>query len=134
MRQGRWQTRLSEGLAGKTLGIMGLGRIGKIIAEYGRAFGMEVIAWGPTLDAERAVLSGVEYVGFEELFARSDVLSIHVILSEQSRGLVGARELGLMQPSAFLVNTARGPIVEEAALVAALKSGEIAGAALVAAL
>jgi phosphoglycerate dehydrogenase-like enzyme len=130
MRQGRWQTRIAEGLAGRTLGIMGLGRIGTIIAGYGKVFGMEVIAWGPTLDAERAAASGVEYVAFDELFARADVLSIHVLLSELSRGLVRARELGLMRPSSFLVNTARGAIVEETALVAALKEGVIAGAAL----
>ena len=130
MRQGRWQTRIAEGLAGRTLGIMGLGRIGTIIAGYGKVFGMEVIAWGPTLDTERAAASGVEYVAFDELFARADVLSIHVLLSELSRGLVRARELGLMRPSSFLVNTARGAIVEETALVAALKEGVIAGAAL----
>ncbi len=130
LRQGYWQTRVAEGLAGKTLGIMGLGRIGSIVAGYGQAFGMDVIAWGPTLDAERAARSGVEYVAWDELFARADVLSIHVILSEQSRGWVTARELGLMQESAFLVNTSRGPIVDEAALIAALQSGGIAGAAL----
>ena len=130
LRQGYWQTRVADGLAGKTLGIMGLGRIGTIVAGYGQAFGMDVIAWGPTLDAERAARSGVEYVAWDELFARADVLSIHVILSEQSRGWVTARELGLMQESAFLVNTSRGPIVDEAALIAALKSGGIAGAAL----
>ncbi len=130
LRQGNWQTRVAEGLAGKTLGIMGLGRIGTIVGGYGQAFGMDVIAWGPTLDAERAARSGVEYVAWDELFARADVLSIHVILSEQSRGGVTARELGLMQESAFLVNTSRGPIVDEAALIAALQSGGIAGAAL----
>ena len=130
LRQGHWQTRSAAGLAGQTLGIMGLGRIGKIVAGYGQVFGMEIIAWGPTLDAKRAAESGVEYVAFDELFIRSDVLSIHVVLSELSEGLVTARELGLMQESAFLVNTARGPIVDEAALVAALKAGAIAGAAL----
>ena len=130
MRQGRWQTRIAEGLAGKTLGIMGLGRIGSIIAGYGRVFGMHVIAWGPTLDAQRASANGVEYVAFDELFSRADMLSIHLLLSEQSRGLVTARELGLMKKSAFLVNTARGAIVDEAALIAALKNEVIAGAAL----
>jgi len=130
LRQGRWQTRISEGLAGRTLGIMGLGRIGSIIAGYGKVFAMDVIAWGPTLDAKRARANGVDYVAFDELFSRADVLSIHVILSELSRGLVGARELALMQPSSFLVNTARGAIVDEAALVAVLESGRIAGAAL----
>ena len=130
VRRGRWQTRIAEGLAGKILGIMGLGRIGTIISGYGKAFGMEVVAWGPTLDEARAQKSGVEYVEFEQLFARVDVLSIHVILSEQSRGLVGARELGLMKKTAYLVNTARGPIVDEDALVCALTDGAIAGAAL----
>lgn len=130
LRQGHWQTRVSEGLAGKTLGIMGLGRIGTIVAGYGQTFGMDVIAWGPTLDAQRAARSGVEYVEWDELFVRSDVLSIHVILSQQSRGWVTARELGLMRESAFLVNTARGPIIDEAALIATLESGGIAGAAL----
>lgn len=130
MRQGRWQTRLAEGLAGKTLGVMGLGRIGSLMAGYGRAFGMEVIAWGPTLDAERAERHGAVYVSWDELFTRADVLSIHVVLSEQSRGWVTARELALMQASAFLVNTARGPIVDQAALVEALQNGRIAGAAL----
>ena len=105
LRQGRWQTRIAEGLAGRTLGIM-------------------------TLDAERAAQSGVAYVAFDELFACSDVLSIHVLLSEQSRGLVAARELERMRRSAFLVNTARGAIVDQDALVAALKDGAIAGAAL----
>ena len=130
VRRGRWQTRIAEGLAGKTLGIMGLGRIGTIVSGYGKVFGMEVVAWGPTLDEARAQKSGVEYVEFEQLFARVDVLSIHVILSEQRRGLVGARELGLMKKTAYLVNTARGPIVDEDALVGALKDGAIAGAAL----
>ncbi|NKB68219.1 MAG: D-2-hydroxyacid dehydrogenase family protein [Candidatus Latescibacteria bacterium] len=130
LRQGRWQTRMAEGLAGKTLGIMGLGRIGTIVAGYGRAFGMEVIAWGPTLTSERAAQNQVEYVERDQLFARSDVLSIHVVLSAQSRGWVGARELALMRPSAFLVNTARGPIIDQEALVDALKKGAIAGAAL----
>ena len=130
LRQGKWQTRIAEGLAGKTLAIMGLGRIGKLVAAYGRAFEMDVIGWGPTLDSKRATRSGVEYVAWEELFVRADVLSIHVILSSQSRGWVAARELALMQDSAFLVNTARGAIVDEAALITALKSAQIAGAAL----
>ncbi len=116
--------------AANELGIMGLGRIGTVVAGYGRAFGMAVVAWGPTLDAERAAQSGVAYVAFDELFARSDVLSIQVLLSEQSRGLVAARELERMRRSAFLVNTARGAIVDQDALVAALKDGAIAGAAL----
>lgn len=101
LRQGRWQTRIAEGLAGRTLGILGLGRIGTIVAGYGRTFGMEVVAWGPTLDAERAAQSGVAYVAFDELFACSDVLSIHVLLSEQSRGLVAALKDGAIAGAAL---------------------------------
>jgi phosphoglycerate dehydrogenase-like enzyme len=130
MRLGRWQTRPAEGLGGKTLAIMGLGRLGKLVASYGKAFDMDVIAWGPTLDQERAAASGVEYVAWDELFMRADVLSIHVLLTELSRGWVTQRELGLMQATAFLVNTARGPIVDQTALVEALQQGRIAGAAL----
>ena len=128
MRQGRWQTRVSEGLGGKTLGILGLGRIGSLVAGFGRAFDMDVVAWGPTLDATRAARSGAEYVAWEDLFRRSDVLSIHVPLTDLSRGWITARELGLMKPTAYLVNTSRGPIVDEAALIEALNKGDIAGA------
>ncbi|MEE8363669.1 MAG: D-2-hydroxyacid dehydrogenase family protein [Dehalococcoidia bacterium] len=130
MREGRWQTRNAEGLGGKTLGILGMGRLGTRVAGYGVAFDMDVIAWGPTLDAERASRNGAEYVSWDDLFARSDVLSIHVPLTDLSRGWVTARELGRMKPTAFLVNTSRGPIVDEAALLSALRSGAIAGAAL----
>ncbi len=130
MRQGRWQTRLADGLGGKTLGIMGLGRIGKVVAEYARVFEMDIIAWGPTLDAQRAARSGAVRVEFDELFSRSDALTIHVPLSDTSRGWITARELGLMKETAFLVNTSRGPIVEEQALLHALRTRQIAGAAL----
>ena len=130
MREGRWQTRLAEGLGGKTLGILGMGRLGTQVAKYGNFFDMDVIAWGPTLDDERAVANDVEFVTWEDLFSRSDVLSIHVPLTDLSRGWVTERELGLMKTSAFLVNTSRGPIVDEAALVLALENGRIAGAAL----
>ena len=130
MRAGRWQTRVGPGLAGRTLGILGMGRIGTRTAETAQAFGMSVIAWGPTLTAERAAASGATFVSFDELFARSDVLTIHVPLTEMSRGWVGARELGLMKPMAYLINTSRGPIVQESALVEALREGTIAGAAL----
>lgn len=130
IREGRWQTRIGEGLGGKTLGILGLGRIGTVVARYGRAFEMDLIAWGPTLDGARAEKSGAEYVSWEDLFSRSDVLSIHVPLTDLSRGWIGARELKLMKPTAFLINTSRGPIVDETALVNALRNGEIAGVGL----
>lgn len=130
MREGRWQTQLAEGLGGRTLGILGLGRLGTQVSKYGNFFDMDVIAWGPTLDAERASANGVEYVSWDDLFSRSDVLSIHVPLTDLSRGWVTAREFGLMKESAYLVNTSRGPIVDEAALIDALKNRQIAGAAL----
>jgi phosphoglycerate dehydrogenase-like enzyme len=130
MRQGRWQTRLADGLGGKTLAILGLGRIGKVVAQYARAFEMDIIAWGPTLDAQRAARSGAERVEWEDLFARADVLTIHVPLSDTSRGWITARELARMKESAFIVNTSRGPIIEEQALLDALRTRQIAGAAL----
>ncbi len=128
MTEGRWQSTAGLILAGRTLGLLGLGRIGRRMAEYARVFGMEVIAWSRNLAAEAAAEVGVRRVEEDELFALSDVLSIHVVLSERTRGLVTARELGLMKPTAFLINTSRGPIVDEAALVAALREGRIAGA------
>lgn len=130
MREGRWQTLPAEGLGGKTLGILGMGNLGTRVAGYGNAFDMDVIAWGPTLDAERAASHDVEFVTWENLFSRSDILSIHVPLTDLSRGWVTGREFGLMKPTAFLVNTSRGPIVEETALLSALQTNEIAGAAL----
>jgi phosphoglycerate dehydrogenase-like enzyme len=130
MREGNWQTRTAESLGGKTLGILGMGRLGTIVAGYGNAFDMDVIAWGPTLDAERAASHNVEYVKRDELFRRSDILSIHVPLTDLSRGWIGNHEFGLMKPSAYLVNTSRGPIVQEEALINALSENHIAGAAL----
>ncbi len=130
MRQGGWQSTTGMILAGRTLGLLGLGRIGKRMAEYARVFGMEVIAWSQNLTAEAAAAVGVRRVEKDELFAQADVLSIHLVLSDRTRGLVTARELGLMKPEAWLINTSRGPIVEEAALVAALKERRIAGAGL----
>jgi phosphoglycerate dehydrogenase-like enzyme len=130
MRAGLWQDRLGVVLSGRTLGLLGLGRIGRQMARYGKAFGMDVIAWSQNLTAEAAESEGVTRVEKDELFARSDVVSIHVILSERTRGLVTARELALMKPTAFLINTSRGPIVVEQDLVAALKAGAIAGAGL----
>jgi phosphoglycerate dehydrogenase-like enzyme len=128
MREGLWQSTTGLILAGRTLGLLGLGRIGKRMAEYGKVFGMEVIAWSQNLTREAAEAVGVRHVEKDQLFREADVLSIHVVLSERSRGLVGARELGLMKPDAYLINTSRGPIVDEAALVEALKAGRLAGA------
>ena len=130
MRAGQWQTRSGEGIGGKTLGILGMGRLGTLVASYGNAFDMDVIAWGPTLDAERAAANGAKYVSWDELFSQSDVLSIHVPLTDLSSGWVTAREFGLMKPTSYLVNTSRGPIVDETALLDALGNHQIAGAAL----
>jgi phosphoglycerate dehydrogenase-like enzyme len=130
MRAGGWQTTVGRGLEGKTLGILGLGRLGQRVAKVGAAFGMRVIAWSQNLTAEAAEAAGAERVEKAELFALADVVTIHLVLSERTRGLVGAAEFARMKPSAVLVNTSRGPIVDEAALLAALRAGEIAGAAL----
>jgi phosphoglycerate dehydrogenase-like enzyme len=128
IRQGRWQTTIGHGAKGKTLGIIGLGRLGGMVAGYGKAFGMPVIGWSRSLTEARAAELGVERVEKEALFQRADIVTIHVNLSESSRGLVGAAELARMKPTAYLINTSRGPIVEEAALLAALKGRRIAGA------
>jgi len=129
-REGRWQTTLGIGLKGKTLGLVGLGRLGGQVAGIGKAFGMEAIAWSQNLTAERAAAAGATLLAKEALFARADVVSIHVVLSPRSRGLVGAAEIGRMKRSAFLVNTSRAPIVDEGALLAALRERRIAGAGL----
>ncbi|MGE4562341.1 MAG: NAD(P)-dependent oxidoreductase, partial [Rhodospirillales bacterium] len=113
---------------GKTVGILGLGKLGSQSARAGLAFGMEVIAWSENLTNERAAHFGAVRVEKDELFERSDVLTIHLLLSERTRGLVGARELELMKPTAYLVNTSRGPIVDETALIEVLEKGRIAGA------
>jgi phosphoglycerate dehydrogenase-like enzyme len=128
LREGHWQTTLGLGLAGKTLGIIGLGNIGSQVARIGAAFNMEVIAWSQNLDAERARRAGAQRVERDELLARSDVVTLHLVLSDRTRGLIGARELALMKPTAFLVNTSRGPIVDEAALAGALAKGTLGGA------
>ncbi|PJI38766.1 D-2-hydroxyacid dehydrogenase family protein [Ferrovibrio sp.] len=130
VRAGGWQLGLGADLTGKTLGLLGLGQIGQVVAGYGRAFGMEVIAWSQNLTAEKAAESGVTRVEKRALFARSDFLSIHLKLSERTAGLVGAGELDGMKPTAFLVNTSRGSIVSEPALIDALTHRRIAGAAL----
>lgn len=127
-REGRWQETVGLGLNGKTLGVLGLGTLGSPVARVGRAFEMPVLAWSQNLTAERAAEAGATLVGRDELLARADVVTIHLVLSERTRGLIGARELALMKPTAFLVNTSRGPIVDEAALVRALRDGAIAGA------
>ena len=129
-REGRWQVSLGLGLNGKTLGVLGLGTLGSRVARVGGAFEMEVLAWSANLTAARAAEVGVTLVPKDELLARSDIVSIHLVLGDRTRGLIGARELGLMKRSAFLVNTSRGPIVDEAALIGALRDGTIAGAGL----
>src|SRR5207302_7998408 len=115
---------------GKTLGIIGLGRLGAMMANYGKAFGLDVIGWSRSLTAARAAELGAKRVEKDELFQRADIVTIHVNLNESSRGLVGAAELARMKPTAYLVNTSRGPIVDETALLAALKGRRIAGAAI----
>jgi phosphoglycerate dehydrogenase-like enzyme len=129
-RRGAWGTAVGMSLDGKVLGVLGLGRLGTSVARAGLAFGMTVIAWSENLTAERATRCGATRVAKDDLFRRADIVTIHVQLSDRTRGLVGARELGLMKPTAYLVNTARGPIVDEAALVRALEARAIAGAGL----
>jgi phosphoglycerate dehydrogenase-like enzyme len=130
VREGGWQRTLGTQLAGKTLGLLGLGHIGSAVGVIGRAFRMNVIAWSQNLTAERAESKGVQRVDKETLFSDSDFLSIHVRLSERTHGLVGAAELARMKRTSCLVNTSRGPVVDTAALIAALQSGQIAGAAI----
>ena len=130
IKRGEWTTPLTPILSGKTLGIVGLGRLGQHVARLGAAFGMRVFAWSPSLTEETAAARGTEYRELDDLLATSDVVSIHVSLKPETRGLIDARRIALMKPTAYLVNTARGPIVEESALVAALQDGRIAGAGL----
>lgn len=125
-----WQTTLGTALAGKTLGIVGLGKLGSAVAGIGAAFGMRVVAWSENLTAERAEAAGAELVSFDELLGQAHVVTIHTVLSDRTRGLIGTRELALMRPDALLVNTSRGPIVSTDALVEAVSSGIIGGAAL----
>ena len=129
-RAGRWQQYLPVDLAGSTLGVVGLGRLGRRVSAIANAFGMKVLAWSRHLTAAAAADHGAEYAGLQELFERSDIVTVHVPLSDSSRGLVGAGELRLLGPDGFLVNTSRGPVVDQAALVDALRAGTIAGAAL----
>ena len=125
-----WQVTVGHDLDGKTLGVLGLGKLGQRVAAVAKSLGMKVIAWSQNLTPEKAKESGTEYVSKEDLFRNADVISIHVVLSDRTRGLVRAKDLGLMKKTAYLINTSRGPIVEEKALIAALNSKSIAGAGL----
>ena len=129
-RAGAWQTTLGVGLQGKTLAVLGLGRLGTQVARIGRAFGMTVIAWSPNLTRARAEAAQVEWVDKDALLARADFLTVHLVLSASTRGLIGAPELARLQPTAYVINTSRGPIIDEAALIAALREQRIAGAGL----
>ena len=125
-----WQVTIGRDLEGLTLGILGLGKLGQRSAAVGRAFGMKVIAWSQNLTEEKAKAAGADYVSKDDLFRNSDFVTIHNVLSDRSRGMVGARELGLMKKSSYLINTSRGPIADEKALIAALQNKTIAGAGL----
>lgn len=130
LREGRWQTTVGFELAGARLGVVGLGRLGSAVATVGLAFGMDVVAWSQHLTAEKAAAAGVAAVSKAELFSTSDVVTLHLKLSERTVGVVGSAELDLMKPTSYLINTSRGPLVDEAALVQALRAGRIAGAGL----
>ena len=128
LRAGGWQRFVGDDLAGRTLGMLGLGNVGGAVARIGKAFGMEVIAWSQNLTADRAAEAGAVLVTKEELFRQADIVTVHLVLSRRTRGLVGTDELALMKPTARLINTSRGPIVVETDLLAALRNGKIAGA------
>jgi phosphoglycerate dehydrogenase-like enzyme len=130
LRGGGWQTSVGGDLKGKTLGVLGLGNIGAPVAAIGKAFGMNIISWSPNMTMEKAQLSGARYVSKEELFRQSDILTIHIILSNSTRGIVGEADLNLMKPTAYFINTSRGPLVDEAALIRTLQNKKIAGAAI----
>jgi phosphoglycerate dehydrogenase-like enzyme len=125
-----WQSTIGPDLEGMTLGVLGLGKLGTRTAQIAKAFGMKVIAWSQNLTAEKCAEAGVGYVSKDDLFRQSDFITIHVVLSARSRGLVGAREIALMKPTAYLINTSRGPIIDEAAMLVALQRGKIGGAGL----
>jgi phosphoglycerate dehydrogenase-like enzyme len=129
LRAGGWQTSLGSNLRGKSLGVVGLGNIGREVARIGLAFGMKVIAWSQNLTEEKASAAGATLVGKQTLFREADVVTVHLVLSSRTRGLIGAPEFALMKPNARFVNTSRGPIVDEAALIEALQARRIAGAA-----
>ncbi|CAO3427782.1 D-3-phosphoglycerate dehydrogenase (EC 1.1.1.95) [Azospirillum doebereinerae] len=128
LREGYWQTGLTGGLAGKRLGLVGLGKLGTQVARVGQALGMEVAAWSPNLTDERAAAAGVTRLEKAALFATADVVSVHLVLGERTRGVVGAAEIAAMKPTALFVNTARAGLVDESALVDALRQGRIGGA------
>jgi phosphoglycerate dehydrogenase-like enzyme len=125
-----WQVTIGQDLEGLTLGVLGLGKLGQRVANIAKALGMKVIAWSQNLTPEKAKEAGAEYVSKDDLFSKADIITIHVVLSDRTRGLVGAKELGLMKKTAYLVNTSRGPIVDEKALLATLSAKGIAGAGL----
>jgi phosphoglycerate dehydrogenase-like enzyme len=128
MHEGGWQAAVSGGMNGKTMGILGLGKLGAKVARVCLALDMNVVAWSPNLGRERCQEVGVGYVDKDTLFRDSDAISIHLVLGDRTRGLVGAKEFALMKPTAYLINTSRGPIIDEAALIEALGDGTIAGA------
>jgi phosphoglycerate dehydrogenase-like enzyme len=130
VRDGGWQTRIGGDLKGATLGILGLGNLGGTVARFGRAFDMNVIAWSTNLTDAKAVEHGARLVSKQQLFRESDIVTVHLVFTERTRKIVGSEEIGLMKPTAWLVNTSRGPVVDEQALIAALKNEAIAGAAL----
>jgi D-3-phosphoglycerate dehydrogenase len=125
-----WQTTIGLDLEGLTLGVLGLGKLGTRTAKIAQAFGMKVIAWSQNLTPEKCQEASVTYAAKEDLFRQADFVTIHLVLSQRTRGLVGAKELAVMKPSAYIINTSRGPIIEEAALLAALREKTIAGAGL----
>lgn len=130
LRAGKWQTSVGLGLEGQTLGVIGLGKLGGRVATVGKAFGMKVLAWSPNLKPERAAEVGVTAVDKQTLLRESDVVTLHLVLSDRSRNTIGADDLALMKKTAFIVNTSRGPLINQDALIAALKGGAIAGAGL----
>jgi phosphoglycerate dehydrogenase-like enzyme len=130
LRAGGWQTTVGTSVDGLTLGILGLGKLGSRVAKVGQAFGMKVIAWSQNLTAEAAAAVGATRVEKAQLFAQSDVISLHMVLSDRSRGIVGAADLAAMKKTAVIINTSRGPLIDQAALVAALTEGRIGGAGL----
>jgi D-3-phosphoglycerate dehydrogenase len=125
-----WQTTIGQDLEGLTLGVLGLGKLGTRTARIAQAFGMKILAWSQNLTPEKCQEVGVAYAGKDDLFRQADIVTIHLVLSQRTRGLVGAKELALMKPSAYIINTSRGPIIEEAALLAVLRAKAIAGAGL----
>ena len=127
---GKWQSTIGQDLSGKRLGLFGLGKIGAQVARVGQAFGMEVSAWSQNLTPERAAQHNVTYVSKEQLLSESDIVSIHLVLSERTRNLIDTQELALLKPAAYLINTSRAPIVNQQALIQALSEGRIAGAGL----